>query len=225
MNKLLLIVTLVVSIGHTMAQTPKDYNLWTGFNYTLKLNDQFSLNAAPEIRLNDTIHSVNSLFSDFGLKFKINNYLAVKGNYRYSIRPAGKNDKQRVNLDLLLSLKKKKFPLSFRYRLRGQYSDELNSAKNEIYLRNQFKFDYNLSKLVDPYFSFELFFKFRANEFRNMRYILGLDWNLMKNLSLTTFYGFEREIYIKNPTGDHILGIYLAYQMKLKKKESKSSID
>ena len=108
---------------------------------------------------------------------------------------------------------KKGAPLSFGYRLRFQSL----LGNNKTYVRNKLKFEYNLSKLVDPFMAYELFFRLNGkNEFRVSRITLGLDWRITKPLHLTTFYRLQDDIFIKNPERRHIIGVTLDYKLDLK---------
>ena len=207
-----------------ISQLPTDYQLWTGFNYQLKVSKKFTVNVAPEIRFKDTISRIGSIFPDLGVKYKLSKNIDFKLGYRYSIRP-GSNSKNRINLDFNYDFKKKGSPFSFSNRVRFQFARTSNSGKTESFLREQIQMGYNLSKLVDPFVSFEIFFKFGNNEFRNLRSSIGFDWKISKHWSASTFYILQREIFVGSPTRDHIFGISGKYDMKLKKKKSQASID
>jgi Protein of unknown function (DUF2490) len=217
---LLFIFISLGAIGYSQINT--DVQLWAGFKYQVKFKNKLSLFIAPEIRLNNSLNTVKSIFPDLGMKYEINKSFSVGVGYRYSIRPNA-NDKNRVNVDFYYNLRKKKFPLSFTNRFRYQYARTSFTGKTEMYLREKIKFKYNLSKLVDPYVSTEIYFKLLKNEFRNLRFSVGLDWKINKRWSLSSFYIFQREIYVNIPSRDHIFGISGKYSMKVKKKKKSSS--
>jgi len=206
------------------SQSNANIQLWTGANVKLDLGKKWSLSYSPELRFTDTMRTLNSVINELGVKYKLNKSISLLAEYRYTYRPT-KNDVNRFCLGASYDWSKKDFPLSFSYRIKFQYSRNRNSGSSESYLRNKITLDYNLSKLVDPSVSYELFFLFGKNEFRNSRYSFGLEWRLTKKLSLNTYYMYQREIYVKNPSSDHIFGIGLNYKMKIKDKKTNASIE
>lgn len=208
----------------SFSQSNSNIQLWTGANAKLELNKKWSVSLSPELRLTDTIRTLSSVISEFGVKYKLNKSISFLGEYRYTYRPI-KNDVNRVCIGASYDWSKKDFPLSFSYRIKFQYSRNLNSGNSESYLRNKITVDYNLSKLVDPFVSCELLFLFKKNEFRNTRYCFGLEWRLTKELSLYNYYMYQREIFVKSPSSDHIFGIGLNYKMKINPKKTNASID
>ena len=206
------------------AQKPADFELWPGAGYKLKIDKHFRTDAVVQFRINDTISSIKSALTEVGLKYRLNKYFAFRGAYRYTARPL-KNDRQRFSLEALFSWSKKKFPLSARYRLRFQDTQELNSRKKSTYLRNKVGAKYNLSKLVDPFVAYEIYYRFnKKNEFRVSRFTAGLDWRITKKIHLSTFYRIQDDINVKKPKRRHIIGIQVGYNMKIKKKKkSKAS--
>ena len=153
-----------------------------------------------------------------GVKFKLNKHFSFATKYRYIAVPIKKN-KRRLSFDMYYSLKKKHFPLSFKYRLRMQDTKKFNSTKqNTDYWRNKFTLGYNISKLVDPFIAYELYFKFdNKNEFRVKRFTFGLDWRLNKRMDLTTYYRLQQDINVKRPEKLNIVGLNFAYNISLKK--------
>lgn len=221
-KSLLFIFILWTSIASS--QSNSDFQLWTGANAKLKLNDKWSLSLAPELRFADTISTLKNVISELGIKYSITKSISFLAEYRYTIRP-GKNDVNRFCIGAAYDWSKKDFPIAFSYRTKFQYSRNMNSGNSESYFRNKIGVDFNLSKLVDPFVSYEIFFLFGKNEFRNTRYSIGLNWKLGKNLSLSTYYIYQREIYVKTPSSDHICGVTLNYRMKLKKKKGQPSVE
>ncbi len=219
MKGMIVLVLLVFGfIQQSFAQKPTDTELWTGVGMKLKVTDKLGLSLSQQFRFNDTISSLGSANTDLGLKIKATNFLSFKATYRYSVKPTKKN-KSRIALDANLSLKKKDFPLSFKYRLRFQETFKQNSTKRYAILRNKVELKYNASKLVDPFIAYEIYFRFNGrNEFRTSRITAGLDWRLLKSLSLTTFYRMQEDIFIKKPQRSHIIGVQLTYSIDARKK-------
>ncbi len=201
-------------------QQTTDIELWRGSTFQLRFNKKFRVDIEEQFRLNDTISSLKSVFTELGLRYRINRHFAFKGNYRYVVRPNNDN-RSRFSLDAYYNWNKKKFPLAIQYRLRFQDTKESNRGRKFTFVRNKLIVDYNLTKLVDPFLSYEIYFRFnQKNEFRTWRFTAGLDWRLSKRLDLTTFYRHQKEINVNNPEAQHIIGVMLIYGARIKKKET-----
>tara|TARA_B110000285_G_C15029883_1_gene566134 strand:+ start:343 stop:993 length:651 start_codon:yes stop_codon:yes gene_type:complete len=204
------------------AQVPTDNELWMGGALDLKLNKKWSVGLKEQFRINNNISTLNQTFTGLYGKYKINKYFGLRGNYRFVARPQ-KNNKTRISLDALAHWKKKDFPLSFGYRLRLQRA-VISGAKNtRSYIRNKFSINYNLSKLVDPFIAYEIYFRPDKKEFRVSRLTLGLDWKLNKRMELTSFYRIQRDINVKKPARQNIIGVMFTYNTSWKKLTNKKS--
>ena len=194
------------------AQT--DTELWTGGDFNYKISQQFSVKAEQVFKFNDTISHFKSAFTEISLKYKPAKFFAAAGNYRFIENPPDKNA-HRFSGDIMFYVGSKNFPLSFQSRHRFQHEVRIIDKRKEDYLRNKFTFDYNLTKLVDPFISYEPFFRFNGkNEFRIMRYTFGLDWNITQKWSAVTYYLFEKEVNVKNSVNTNIIGVMFSYTMK-----------
>lgn len=182
------------------------------------------MNLSPELRFSDTVKTLRTGIAEVGVKYSLNKSIDFFSEYRYALRPQ-RNDVNRVSLGATYSWNKKGFPLAFSYRVKFQYSRTMNSGNSESYLRNKFTLDYNLSKFLDPFLSYELFFLFGKNEFRNTRYSFGLEWSLSKKMSLAGYYIYQREIYVKKPSSDHIFGLAFNYKLSIKPKKDQPSVE
>ena len=197
----------------SFAQRPADFELWVGGELGFRLNKQLAVSLSEQVRFDDTISAIKKSFTEIGLKYKIGKGFSLKGNYRFII-PPGQNVLHRIALDGNYRWKKKGAPLSISYRLRYQHQ----FGKKRTYIRNKVKFGYNLTKLVDPFAAYEMFFRLNGkNEFRVSRLTVGLDWKITKKIEFTTFYRLQDDIFIKVPERQHVLGIILSYKLKAKK--------
>lgn len=201
-----------------------DNELWTGGTYKLGITKKVRVEFEEQFRFNNNLSSYNNNFTELRLRYKFNKHFAVKGNLRHTIRYKDFN-RRRFTIDAYYNWEKKSFPLRFQYRLRLQDSRVFQTGKKTNYIRNKFSLEYNLTKLVDPFIAYEIYYRLnQKNEFRVSRFTMGLNWKLNKQIDLSTYYRLQRDINIKKPQAQHIIGLMLTYSMKLKKKEASSSI-
>lgn len=204
------------------AQVTTDSELWTGGTYKLGITKKVRFEFEEQFRFNNSISSYKNNFTELRVRYKFNKHIAVKGNIRHVIRYNDFN-RRRFSIDAFYNWDKKSFPLRFQYRLRLQDSKEFQTGKKTDYIRNKFSLEYNLTKLVDPFISYELYYMFnQKNEFRTWRLTTGLNWKLNKQIDLSTYYRYQTEINVKKPQAQHIIGLMLTYSTKIKKKEVSS---
>ncbi len=220
MKKYILISFISLTSLFSYSQTPTDLELWTGGTFRLTIHKKLSIDLEEQVRFNDTISSLKKSFTQLRVRYSINKYVGFGASYRYTVRPTS-NNRSRIMLDGYFALKKKDFPLSLSYRLRFQHENQLNSTKRYTYIRNKLSLKYNMTKLVDPFVAYELFYRFNTrNEFRAQRYTVGLKWSLFKGFRASTYYRYEKEMNVKVPVAAHIIGVMFLYEFKIKKKKS-----
>lgn len=222
MKRLIFLLSLLFGIENMCAQT-SDIELWSGGTLNLKMHKRFSAQVEQVFKFNDTISHFKSAYSELGGKFKINRLFSVAANYRFIENPPTKNS-HRYSGDFFFNLGKKGFPLSLKYRLRYQREVRISNKNSEDYIRNKFTLNYNLCKLVDPYVSYEPFFRFNGkNEFRLMRYEIGLDWRIFENLQLTSFFRLQKDVNVKKPNKSNVIGLMLSYDLRTYMKKNKTT--
>ena len=210
MKRIFVILFLVASIA-TFGQS-KDIELWTGGEFKVKFNKKWSASIAEQLRFNNNVSNLRQAFTELSGKYKFNKYFALSTTYRYIGRP-NSNNKNRFSLDFLAKYKLKEIPLSFGYRLRAQKAITSVSKNTTSYIRNKFSVNYNLSKLVDPFIAYETYFMLKKSEFRLNRITIGLDWKINKQMSICSYYRFQKETNVKFPARTHIIGLLFAYKI------------
>lgn len=164
-----------------------------------------------QARFNDTLSSFKNTFTAVSWKWKMSKRFALKTTYRFTVVP-DRNNHGRISGDLIYSWSKKKSDLRIKNRLRYQRRSTFDSNKTASYIRNKLTFDYNASKLVDPYAAGEIFYRLDGKyEFRVWRFIGGLTWHINKKLDLKTYYQFEQEFNTKSNDRFHVFGVDLAW--------------
>ena len=184
--------------------------LWTGFSLKYKLDKKYTFSLEQQTRTTDNLNNIKSNFFELGVKRKFNKVLSAKFQYRYTIR-SEKRNVNRFSLDGNAKWKLKKPNLSLNYRMRMQHSNVVYTGEPFTFLRNKFQVEYNLSKLVDPYAGYEMFFLFQENEPAVNRYTIGLNWRLNKELELKSFLRIDKELNKKKPEQQNVFALLLSY--------------
>ena len=209
MTKYLLLLLFILPFS-LIAQRPTDLELWSGGTVNFKFNKKLSLDLREQIRFDNNISTVKKSFTELGLKIKLGKRFGLKPAYRFNIKP-GATFEHRLSFDGNYKWSKKGFPLILGYRMRIQHK----FINPKTYLRNKFQVKYKLSKLVDPFTAYELFFRFNGkNEFRVSRLTVGFDWRITKNFKISTFYRIQDDIFVNSPERQNIIGLMANFKLR-----------
>lgn len=168
-----------------------------------------------QYRFEDTLSTLNKSFTEMGVRYEFTDYFDVKGQYRYSVVENDRNE-HRWSLDLSLEYDIDDFPVDVGYRFRVTDEKKSYTGEKSTYVRNRFSLDWNMSKLVDPYFEYENFYRLnQKKEWRTNRFTLGLEWKLSDEADLETFYRIEDEFNVEVPGKQYIFGLSLSYEVEL----------
>lgn len=215
--------TFITFIPISQAQE-KDTEMWLGGSLDSKFSKKLNGQISQVFKFNDTISRYKSSFTELGLKYDLNKFIDFKINYRFIGNPPDGNT-HRFSADFASIIKKKNFPLSFAYRMRYQHEILINNRNTTDFIRNKFTLKYNLSKIVDPFVSFEMFYRLNGkNEIREFRYLIGADWKLSDKLELSSYYFYSDELNMRNTKDVHTICFMLSYSLDSKKEKQKSSL-
>jgi hypothetical protein len=222
MKKLLSVFVLLNFFAVVKAQT-KDVQLWTGPILKYNITKKIRLDFEQQFRFNENISSYDFTFSEFAVRYKVFKYLDVKAVYRHSFIPEvtsgsviSEYDKSRICFDASTGIEIFNTGLEIGYRIRYQDSWEHTTMASTHYIRNRFDLSYNLSKLVDPYTSWDNFYRLDGkNEVRQNRYVFGLTWKITKDLDIDSYYLFQKDknVKIKNLETIHVIGLAVIYSI------------
>ena len=192
-----------------------DNHLWTGAKLRFRMNKKLRFDIEEQVRFNNDVSKLNITFTEGSILYEFTKRISIKGNFRYTYDPESHNA-LRYSADFAYDWSKKRFPFDFKYRIRFQRQVEEHTRESDNYLRNKFSADYNLSRLVDPFIAYESYFKLDyINKFTVNRYVVGLEWRILKNLDLETFFMYENEFGERNPEINKVYGIGLTYDFEL----------
>ncbi len=212
------ILFLLLAIATSAQEFPKkktDIRLWTGGTVKIEFTKDFRLEVEQQYRIEDTISKFESSFTEVGVRYEFTKWFDAKMQYRYSVNEKERNN-TRWSLDLSAEYDIDDFPVDLQYRFRFTDSKVDFTGEKSTYVRNRFGLDWNMSKLVDPYLEYELFYKLNDNnEFRGHRLTFGLEWKLSDEADFETFWRFEDEINVDDPKRQYIIGLMVSYDIEL----------
>ncbi|MBL4716553.1 MAG: DUF2490 domain-containing protein [Bacteroidia bacterium] len=180
-------------------------------SFSKKLSKVFKGEVNLQTRYMNRFSQLKGLMPEIGFSAKINKHFSIKTCYRYNLVWSTGS---RVLIAGYYKWKKKGFPLNIQFRTRLETGDG-------DFWRNRIKTEFNMSKIVDPYSSFETFYRLFTDGFINIiRYEGGLKWRLKKSVYLNTIYRFEKiyDNYSRSyrhyyTTYNHIVGISLGISL------------
>jgi opacity protein-like surface antigen len=217
-----LCLLLIGSVAHAQ-------ELWSGLTLRAKLSKHWTGEVEQQIRFREVISGYNGTFTEIGLRYRLTNHLGVKGSYRYTNRTGSKradsNDQQRWSGDVFGNIGSSRTRFVFSLRARYQTSQARNSEEpSKDYFRQRISLDYNLTKKVQPYADYEVFYRFNnKNEIQLLRFTLGLKSTISQRLGLDTFYRVENEKNVKRPEKAYVIGAMLTYKFDLRRKNEPST--
>ena len=197
-----------------------DAGLWMNAGFEKKLNKKLSLYLSEEVRMNENISEVGTIFTETGAEYKVLKNLNISAAYRF-INKRRLDDsyskRHRYMIDASYKLKIHKLNLAVRERFQSQYNDINSSAKGHLpenYLRSKLSLKYPLRKRIETYISAEIFNQLNnpdGNEIDNERFTAGITYKISKAADLDSSYLINKEINVKNPMTSYIIGIGYFY--------------
>jgi predicted porin len=178
-----------------------------------------------QFRFQNNFATLYSRFVELGVGYDLTSRLNVNMAYRHTDRTTIEridDDRRRVSAEASYTIGSDQTAFVLAYRLRYQYARETSGEENrDTYIRNRLVLTYNLTKRAHPYVTTEVFYKLApANEIRAFWLTMGLKTKISKSVGLNTFYRIEKELNTKRAQTNLIVGVMLAYRLKLYKKSS-----
>ena len=198
------------------AQT-NDAQLWLGVNIEKRLTPKLSIQFAEELRMNENVTEAGTIFSDFGVNYRILKELTASANYRFINKRQLNNtydNRHRYYFDLTYKYVIKPVSLSVRALYQSQYTDLLTSENGKIpenYERTRLKLGFNFGKPVRPFVSAEMFIPFSGHNnsimIDCMRYTAGLEYKFNARHSIDGYYLIQKEMNVADPKTDFVIGL------------------
>lgn len=218
MNKVFLFI-FFLSFTSTYAQV-KDAAVWAGFEAEKNITQKFAIQVSENIRFVENITEIGTAFSEVGLDYKLMKSIKLGATYRFSQKKQVDDFysiRHRYALHFSYKLKVKKINFTIRIQYQSGYKDMYTSENGLTptnYLRRKLSLKYDLEKKYTPFISCELWQQLNnaeENGINNIRYQLGIDYELNKFHSFTLSYIIDKELNRNNPWTNYITNIGYKY--------------
>jgi hypothetical protein len=201
------------------AQT-NDFGMWNTVSINKSLNSKLGLGIDQELRLRDNCTTINLVYTNFGVNYKVNNWFKVALVYRFIDKH--KDDftwgvRHRVFTDLTFKAKPGNFALSYRARFQMEwrgvgYDASLGNAP-EVFLRNQVKCAYKGAGNFEPYAGIEIRWQIQNpripyhEAIDRGRYFGGVNYEINKHNTVGTYFLLQKEINVIDRQTLYIWGL------------------
>jgi hypothetical protein len=218
MNKVLkgFILLFLVFSGMTAWSQEKDAGLWLSVNLEKKITPAFTFTFTEEVRMNENITEIGTIFSDFGLAYRLGSRFKISANYRFANkRRIDDSYSNRNSYYFDFTYREKINPLLFLLRARFQslYTDIFTSPEGKTpdwYSRIKLTVKLDINARIKPYIYAESFFKMNDPErimLSDMRYCAGFEYSFNRLNMVDLFYMIQQEYNVNNPETYFIIGI------------------
>jgi len=213
-----------------------DAGLWSSITVEKKITQNFSAQLSEELRFNENISELGTIYTDFGISYRIYKNISASANYRFIQKRRVDdfyNKRQRLYFDFLFRHKLSKLTFTLRERVQSQLREvesDQNATSPEYYSRTKFTLKYDFGKKYFPFASAELFYPLNSNsrfgnEIDNVRYAVGVDYEFNKYNAVDLFYLINKELHANDPLTEYIIGIgytFILPDFKKKSEETKT---
>jgi len=201
------------------AQT-NDFGMWNTLSINKSLNSKFGLGIDQELRLRDNCTTVNLVYTNFGVNYKVRDWFKIALVYRFIDKH--KDDfswgvRHRVYTDLTFKVKPENFALSYRARFQMEwrglgYDASLGNAP-EVFLRNQVKCAYKGAGNFEPYAGIEIRWQIQNpripyhESIDRARYFAGVSYDFNKHNTVGTYFLLQKETNVVDRQTLYIWGL------------------
>jgi hypothetical protein len=213
---------LFVLMPFILAAQKSDFGIWYEAEVEHKIIKGLRFDLETSIRTDQNASNIESLYLEPGLRYKINDFIAVGIYYRFVEQKEG-NDKyyprHRWFLQLKGDLPIRRFTLEARYRLQEQFKTYIEDPEDEEpqwYQRLRLELDYDIKGIpLKPFINTEMYcMLFSPNEIviEKWRSMAGLEYTFNKKHTVGLEYIYN-ESKVTKPAYMNIIG--LTYSVKL----------
>ena len=204
------------------AQTT-DYGTWLSFEVSKKLAPRLALEFEEELRLVDNFRAIDRLSTTVGGSYNLSKNIkagaAYAWLYKHNIEDDYYENRHRVYAFAQGKARVGRFSFTLRERFQSTWFDKAYNPKYtpKLYLRSRLKIDYKIKDAkIEPYAMAEMHYQLnnpKGNQIDNMRYTLGTEFPLSKNLNMSTYLRMNQDVNKKKPVTQYLLGVSVGWKL------------
>jgi hypothetical protein len=211
-----LLLFFLVMTGNRMIAQVNDAQMWLSANVEKKLTPALSLEFTGEMRMNENITEVGTLFSDLGFSYRFPKRFRLGASYRFMLKRRPDDTYERLNSWYAEGSYREKFKpigLALRLRYQSRYTEAFTAEKSGIpknHIRTKLTVKYDLQKKFEPYLYAETFFRNgvpASMSFDQLRLCAGIGYTFNRMHMIDLHYLICREYHAVNPETNYVIGI------------------
>ena len=211
----LLLLILILTWSSLRSQV-NDAQLWLSANLEKKVTSALSIDFTQEIRMDENITEVGTIYSDLGVSYRFLQKFKVGISYRFTLKKRLDDTYKQFHswyAEGSYREKIKPIALVFRLRYQSRYAEAFSSEKAGIpknHLRTKITVKYDLQKKFEPYAYAETYFRTgvpASVSFDQLRICAGIEYTFNRKHMVDLHYLFCREYNAANPETDYVIGI------------------
>jgi hypothetical protein len=170
-----------------------------------------SLELERQFRYQDTFVAMESDITEIGIRYKLSDWLAIGGDYRFTA--LGDEKRNRFDGNLVLTWRGWGVEVSNRARLQKEWIATLDAKWDELVFRDRLRVTFLPDGKLRPFAGGEIFLGLdEAGKSENkFRLSAGLEYDLSKRVNLSLFYHFQRDLGEKTNETCHIVAGRFCY--------------
>lgn len=217
-----IVAGLLLCLGVSLHAQRVENHQWFSVGLSQNVKD-FRWTYEQNLRMRYGMYILDNSFSEFGGRYKINKFVAVKAKYRIGFKEPHKGPVSfyhRVNLDLNFDYKWKAQDLKIEYRPRVQvrFKPDEGRTDQNWYVRNKVTLTRKINKKFDVWAAGELFHRLNKPGYPvfsdEWRALAGVDYEVKKRQRIRLFYLYSKEIQLEDPWTNHVVGLGYSYRFK-----------
>lgn len=229
MNKLLYGLLICYSCTNSIfnaakAQTtkadPVDVQGWYGASVQARVTDNWKIALEGQLRFFNNLKTFNGTYISLGVERKVNDYLALQGEYRLALVQKGVYHRLSAGGTFTYEWEKPAFEFRILVQNQLQDFDEVGKlSQREFYARTRFRLKYPLTAYMDFYLSTEPVFKVNGRHLiDNLRNQVGLRFPIAPSLKAQLYYIYRPDYAKSYRRTFHTIGMEIIYGWKKRKR-------
>ncbi len=211
----MILLFIAFSSGNGNAQV-NDAGLWLSVNIEKKITPLLSAYFTEELRMNENITEAGTIFSEFGLSYRLSKRFKVGATYRHSHKrnlDDSYDTRQRWYFDFTYRERVSVLTLLLRMRFQTEYTDFYTSAEGKVpeyHIVPKLTIKADLNRNYVPYIYAEPYYRVNDPVYGpcdKLRLCAGVEYTINRMHMLDLHYLIQKEYNVKNPETDFVVGL------------------